>query len=322
MPIQKKEPKNIQRAIIDNPRTPNERLVWINIQGARKNEIEYLRKNYSFELRHLHASLSRAVAQRPVVEQTENYLFIILHFPVFFGDMIVPAEIEFFIGRGYFITIHNGNSNALNSFFNLCKKDGKSLLTYEFESSAVLLYEVLDKLITGTLALLDQNSIAIADVERIIFEGEEKHSVSKILLLRRNIVNLRKIMQIHKSILQKLLNLDSAIIPKELIKKHYIELIERTKRIWEILENQKDMIEIFNDANQSLMNNNLNEIIKTLTIISVIVFPLTLFATIFGMNTTASMPLINHPYGFWVILGFMCLGGVLMLLFFKRKKWL
>ncbi len=314
--------KNIQIATINNSKTLDEKLEWVNIVNARKKEIEYLRKNYNFELRHLHASLGKAQAQRPIVEQAGPYLFIILHFPVFENNKIIPSEIEFFLGHGYLITIHNGNNPVLKHFFNLCKKDDKSLLTYEYESSAVLLYEILDRLMQDCFALLDKNSIAIAESEKIIFSNKPRQAVAQILLLRRNIANFRKIMQNHKNILKKLAAMHSSLVPEELIRRYYNELIDHSKRIWEILENQKEMIEIFYDTNESLLNNQLNEIMKTLTIFSVIVFPLTLLAGIFGMNTIDSMPLVNHPAGFWIILGMMLISSLIMLIFFKRRHWL
>ncbi len=322
MPNYRKISKNIQIATIDNPKTPEEKLDWINITNAGKKEIEYLRKNYNFKIHHLHAALGRARAQRPAVEEAGPYLFIILHFPIFEKNKIMPAEIEFFLGHGYLITLHNNNNPALKQFFNLCKKDNKSLLTYEYESSAVLLYEIIDRLMQDCFALLDKNSIEIAESEKIIFANQPRQAVAQILLLRRNIANFRKIMQNHKNILKKLANMQSSLVPAELIHRYYSELINHSKRIWEILENQKEMIEIFYDTNESLLNNKLNEIMKTLTIFSVIVFPLTLLAGIFGMNTIDSMPLVNHPFGFWIIVGIMLVSSLTMLMFFKRRHWL
>jgi len=333
--------KNIQQVIIDNPKTPDEKLIWLNINNAGKKEIEYLRKKYNFELAHLQASLAKATAQRPTVSQGKDYLFIILHFPVLqiclacnntekkkktkaenICDNIIAGEVEFFVGHGYLITLHNNNLKALNDFFNLCKKDGNSLLAYQFESSAVLLYELLKKLIQSCFTLLDQNSIAIAKVEEIIFAQQQKKAVSRILSLRCNIINFRKIMQNHKNIIKTLTKMESSLVPTEQIKKYYNELLEHSKRIWEILENQKEMIEVLNSTNESLLNYRISDIMKTLTIFSVIVFPLTLLAAIFGMNAMGGMPFVSNENGFWIIIVIMLIGCLGMLLFFEKKKWL
>ena len=80
-------------------------------------------------------------------------------------------------------------------------------------------------------------------------------------------------------------------------------------------------MDALHSTNQSLIDFRINEIIKTLTIFSVIVFPLTLIAAIFGMNA-ANMPIVGSPYGFWIILGLMASGTICMLFYFKRRKWL
>lgn len=305
---------------IDNPRTDNS-LEWINVINPGKKEIDYLRKRFNFDLVDLRASMANVSAQRPIINQNDGYLFLILHFPTFSGDRVVSGEIEFFIGHGYLVTLHNNNLLALSDFFSYCKKNTDDLLSYSVESSAILLYEILDRLIKDVYALLDRNSLNINQVEETIFDKRQKQAVSQILDLRRNVVNIRKIMQNHKNILQRLMDMESSLVPNNIIRKHYAELVDHSKRIWEMLENQKDMIEIFNSTNESLLNDQMNMIMKTLTIFSVIVFPLTLLAAIFGMNAKY-MPLVDGPYGFWIILTIMGLGSMVMLWFFSKKKWL
>lgn len=315
--------ENIQKITIDNPKTANDELIWLNIVNAGKKEIEYLRKKYGFGMDHLRAALSTVISQRPIIEKSDKYFFLILHFPVMENGQLIASEIDFFIGHGYLITVHNGNIPAFNDFFNLCRKDADSLLAHELESSAILLYEILEKLMLYCFGILDKNSEEISRLDNIIFDQRiHKRSVVHILSLRRSLINFRKIIQNHKNILKKLMEMESSIVPSAHIRKHYGELIEYSKRIWEILENQKDMVDILFQTNESLLNYRLNDIIKTLTIFSVIVFPLTLFAAIFGMNATGGMPFVEAKNGFWIIVTFMICASLGMLFFFEKKKWL
>jgi len=317
----KKVSDNIQKLTIDNPKTNNENLVWINIFDAGKKELEYLRKKYNFELQHLQASLGKSIAQRPTISHGNGYFFMILHFPIFQNGNIVAGEIEFFIADGYLVTLHNNNIEILNEFFNLCKKDGASLLAYEFESSAILLYELLEKLMLSCYAILDKNSITISQAENLIFSQDQKTAVAQILSLRRNIINFRKIMQNHKNIIKKLTQVEGKLMSAEKVIKYYNEIIEHSKRIWDLIESQRDMIDVLNSTNESLLNYKISDIMKTLTIFSVIVFPLTLMAAIFGMNFPI-MPFIANPHGFWIIISIMVCGSLGMLLYFEKKKWL
>lgn len=316
----KKISDRIEELIIDNPKTASI-LKWVNIINAGKNEIDYLRKNYNFNLIHLRSAAASVSFQRPMIFKELNYLFLVLHFPTFKDGKIVAGEIDFFIGHGFLITAHNNSLKALSSFFNLGKKSPDSLLAHSLESSAILLYEILGHLIDSCYNLLDKNSLDISEIEDLIFSNHQKEAVKNILTLRRNIINIRKIIQNHKNILQKLMEMESSSVERTAIKRYYTSLIDHSKRMWEMLENQKEMIEVLNNTNESLLNNRLTDIMKTLTIFSVIVFPLTLLAAIFGMNTQ-NMPFVDRPHGFWVIIGIMLAGCLGMLLFFKRKKWL
>jgi len=311
----------IQEIIIDNPNTKNGKLRWINICNAGKSEIEYLRKKYKFELPLLQLSSSKKISQRPVIEKRQNYLFLILHFPILSEGNIIAAEIDFFIGHGYLITLHNKNIPSLNEIFNLYKKDGESLLAFKTESSAVLLYEILEKLVLSCYSIIDESSISINKIQEQIFSQEQKRAVTQILILRRNNVNMRKILRNHKDIIKKLKEMESSIVPQSKIKNYYNRLIEHTKDIWENLENHKEMIEILNSTNESFLNYKISDIMKTLTIFSVIVFPLTLLAAVFGMNFPI-MPFVDNPYGFWIIVTIMIMSSLGMLLFFEKKKWL
>jgi len=317
----KKISDKIEEIKIDNPRTTNDYLKWVNIISAGKSEIEYLRRNYSFDLAHLKATAASVLSQRPLIFQGPSYLFLVLHFPVLKDGRIISGEVDFFVGHGFLITAHNNNLRALNNFLNLSKKSPDSLLSYSLESSAILLYEILGRLINDCYEIIDDNSWAINDVEELIFTNQQKEAVEKILTLRRNIINIRKIMQNHKNILKQLMDMRSTLVERAAIKKFYESLVEDSKRLWEMLDNQKEMIEVLNGTNESLLNDQMTSIMKTLTIFSVIVFPLTLLAAIFGMNSI-NMPLVNHPYGFWIIISIMLLGCFGMLLLFKKKGWL
>ncbi len=320
MPNYKKISDRIEELKIDNPRTAPS-LKWLNVVNAGKDEIEHLRKNYNFDLMHLKSASASVSFQRPMIFQGPNYLFLVLHFPTFKEDRIIAAEVDFFIGHEFLITVNNNNLKALTSFFNLGKKSPDSLLSYSLESSAILLYEILGHLIDSCYQLIDDISIDINETEELIFSGNQKESVKRILTLRRNIVNIRKTMQNHKNILQKLMEMKSSLVEKDSIKKYYTGLVEHSKRIWEMLDNQKEMIEVLNNTNESLLNDRMTSIMKTLTIFSVIVLPLNLLAGTFGMNAKY-MPLVNGAYGFWVIIAIMFFCSLIMLIIFERKRWL
>jgi magnesium transporter len=316
----KKITDRIEELIIDNPRT-SPSLKWVNVVNAGKNEITYLRKNYNFDLAHLRATAASVYFQRPQIFKGSDYLFLVLHFPILKDGRIIPAEVDFFVGHGFLISINNNNLKSLSDFFSLGKKSPDSLLSYSLESAAILLYEILGRLIESCYGLLDENSINLNQVEDLIFSDQQKEAVKRILATRRNIVSIRKIMQNHKNILQQLMEMESSVVEKQAIKKYYIGLVEHSKRIWEMLDNQKEMVDVLNNTNESFLNDRMASIMKTLTIFSVILLPLNLIAVIFSMRLEGA-PLASLPYGFWIVIGVMVTCSIFMLIFFDRKRWL
>lgn len=315
----------IEKIIINNPKDETKKVAWYNITNASKKELEYLRKKFNFDLKHLQASTAKVISQRPIIEINNKYLFVILQFPVYNNynnKQIIAGEIDFFVGHGYIITLHNKNIKSLDDFFNSCKKEDNSMLSYQLESSAIVLYEILEKLMTENYKLLDNNSIEIDKVDKKIFSELPQKINSEILNLKRNILNIRKIIQSHKNILKKLMTMKSTIVPRKELKKYYTELVDNSKRIWELTDNQKEHIDALYSTNESMMNFRISNIMKILTIFSVAVLPLNFIASIFGMNVTNSMPFTGSEIGFWLVIILMIINSLAILIYFFKKRWI
>jgi magnesium transporter len=315
----------IEKIIINNPKDETKKVAWYNITNASKKELEYLRKKFNFDLKHLQASTAKVISQRPIIEINNKYLFVILQFPVYNNynnKQIIAGEIDFFVGHGYIITLHNKNIKSLDDFFNSCKKEDNSMLSYQLESSAIVLYEILEKLMTENYKLLDNNSIEIDKVDKKIFSELPQKINSEILNLKRNILNIRKIIQSHKNILKKLMTMKSTIVPRKELKKYYTELVDNSKRIWELTDNQKEHIDALYSTNESMMNFRISNIMKILTIFSVVVLPLNFIASIFGMNVTNSMPFTGSEIGFWLVIILMIINSLAILIYFFKKRWI
>lgn len=324
MPKHKKISPKIQELEIGNPRT-RERVVWTNITNAGKAELEYLskaKKKYGIYFSELRASSEKTNAQRPILEKKEKHFFLIMHFPVFKDNEIVAAEIDFFIGHQMLVTVHGNNIPVLNDFFNTCKKDDFSLLSYRKESSIILLYEILSKLTAASYDIMDQNSARITAWEKKIFVSDQRKAALEILNLKKNIIGFRRIIQNHKNILKQILEMKSSLIGHEELRGYYSELIENTKRIWEFSEIQKESVDALNDTNESLLNYSINNVMKILTVVSAVFSVLMLLASLFSMNIVNGMPLMNHENGFWIITGIISFFGLLMTIFFIKKRWI
>jgi len=304
-------------------KTSTANVNWVDIINPDNTEIDFLRNQYNFHPLNLEDASIKSKAQRPKFDMYNEYLFLILHFPVYnkVEGRIHSTEIDFFIGKNYLITLHNDSLAPLHDFYKMCSEFEHYRNQFMDKNPSVLLYELLDRLLNYCFPLMDHISEDIELIEDRIFEGKERQMVREILQTKRNIANFRKIMQSHNKIIRKLIDMDSSFFPKINMATYYNDLVEETYDIWKILETQKETIDALHQTNESSLSFQLNDIMKTLTIFSVVVFPLTLLAGIFGMNTV-NTPFIGDRYDFWEIISVM--GGLtlVMFIYFKSKKWL
>lgn len=294
----------------------NAKFSWINVTKNGEKEIAYLGKKFGFHELDLKDCLPPL--QRPKLVVRPNYLFMILLFPVFDRKtgVLRASEVDFFITPKALITVNSNDIIPLQEIFGKCRaKKNKCTNVPD------LLHEILHELLMSCFPMLVHISTDIDNVENKLRSEFEKGTITEILRIKTNIVDFRKAMQPHKQVIRTLVAQAPNFFPTQKIKIYFDNLINYTKEIWDLLDNYKDTIDALHETNVSLIDFRINEIMKTLTIFSVIVFPLTLLAAIFGMNTPG-MPLTDHPYGFWIILGGMILGALGFLWFFERKRWL
>ncbi len=299
-------------------------FTWVNILNARKPEIDYLKKKYKFDDLDLRDSYAGNTAQRPKFYIRNNYSFLILQFPVFNKKTrtIDAEEVNFFIGNGFIITCHKNNLPPLVELTNLCSVDKFYREQYLSDQNTALLYEIILRLQEYCYPILDHTSLDIKNIENNIFKEREREMVRETLLIKRNILNFRKIMEAHKDVLQKLARTKISYLDYSDMKNYYNDLIENTKNIWDVLNGQKEMIEALEQTNTALISFKLGDVMRFLTIFSVIIFPLNLLAAIFSMKPDKGMPFVNNAYGFWIVLSVIILVALSMLTYFKRKRWL
>ncbi len=298
-------------------------ITWINIINPDDEEIKYLQDKFAFHPLDLKDAYISKKAQRPQVSVRPDYVFLVFLFPVYNRQTreIFPAEVDFFIGKDFIITLHDNQLIGLVDFFKNCQNYEYYRDLYLAQGPIFLLYQILDRLFNNCLPMLDHIGEDNLNIEKQIFQGREREMVKEILIIKRNIVNFRTIMQSHRTIIRRLMEVDNPNLSFKNYRTHYEKLLTYTKDIWEILENHKETIDALQETNESSISFRLNDIMKTLTIISVIFLPLTLVASIFGMNI-AVMPFSDHPQGFWIIMATMLGLSLLMLFYFKYKKWL
>jgi len=295
------------------------KLTWVNVERPTRDEIEWLRQNYPFHPLHLDDCLSKI--QRPKIDEHENYLFIVLHFPVFnkMERVTVASEVDIFVGPDYFVTCHLGDLKPLRRLFQDCLSNPARRQELMSRSTGYLLYQVVDRLVDYCFPILNKIDTNIEAVEDTMFEENVRQTVQDISVIRRDVINFRRIIKPQIPVIASLQHKERPFLQEEL-EAYFSDIADHVAKIWDILEDYKEVIDALADTNDSLTSYRLNQVMKTLTTISVIMLPLTLVSGIYGMNI--QLPLMEHPAAFVLILGIMLLIAAGMLTYFRRQKWI
>lgn len=297
---------------------------WIDIDHPTEDDLRYIKENFNVQ----DVVLKRLIPpmKRSEIEEYDGYFFVILHFPTFDyqNRRSQPEELDIIITKNTLITSHNGNLSEHNNFFKVCRDCLKEKSAYLGKGHVHLLYHLLDSLIDAQLPMLDHIAENISEVEESVFRGQEREMLREIAIVKRDIIDFRRIIKPQHSILEILNRKAHHLFGEKYMQKlerHAQEIIGSNIKIWNTLENHKEMIEAIEGTNEGLLSNKLNESMKILTAVSVILTPMALIINIWGMGFD-NAPLKNEPWGFWIVIGSVSLFGILLTIYFKAKKWL
>jgi len=292
-------------------------LTWINIEKPTEQETEYLAQNYHFHPLDLDDCLSRI--QRPKIDEYKDYLFLVFHFPVFNKQArtTTASQLSVFIGEKYLITLHKGELKPLVKLFKECQIDEESRQENLSQGSSYLLYRIIDRLVDYCLPILNKIVGNIEEVEDNIFSDSAHGVVKEISILRRDIISFRRIIWPIRAVIgslepkiRRFTKMDLAV--------YFGDTVDHVDKIWDALDEYKEIIEGLNDTYDSLASNRTNDVMRMLTVIAVILLPITVIASIWGMNIPLPFQNSTHSLLFVFLIMAVIIGG--MLYFFRRKR--
>jgi len=297
-------------------------LRWVNIERPTRLEWEWLQQNFDFHALDLEDVLSRN--QRPKIDSYPDYLFIVLHFPVYDSKVgrLNSGELDIFVGPDFVVTIPNHPLQPVEYLFERCRSDEDLREKLFTRGPGYLLYRVVDDSFDYCFPMLRKIGNKLDVIEDDIFvEGLSSEVVRDISEAKQEIINFRKVIRPQRPVLRDLENVKKRFLAPELdLEIYFDDIVDAHERIWDMLENYKEVVEALEETNESVLNHRVNEILRVLTAISVIVLPLTLIASIWGMNV--GVPGEGDSGDFFVVIGVMVMILVGMLGYFRRRGWL
>jgi magnesium transporter len=294
-------------------------LTWVNIEQPTRLETDHLAQNYTFHPLDLDDCLSRI--QRPKIDVYDDYLFLVFHFPVFNPEARVttPSQVSVFIGQGYLITLHKGDLKPLVKLFNQCQTDEEMKQEHFSQGSGYLLYRILDRLVDYCLPILNKIGVNIEEVEDNIFSEKMPGTVKEISTLRRDVISFRRIIWPMRAVIGSMEPKIRRFTPMEM-EVYFGDMTDHVDKIWDGLDEYKEIIEGLSDTHDSLATNRTNEVVRVLTAIATILLPLTVVASLYGMNIP--LPFQESPFSFALVFIIWIVIACGMLLFFRSKRWI
>ena len=295
------------------------KITWINVEKPTSSDMEYLAKNYLFNLFDLEDCLSRI--ERPKIDEYDNYLFLVLHFPVFKQEARVTtsSQVSIFIGGDFLVTVHTGDLKTLAKLFDDCQLNERAREEHMARSSGYLLYRILDRLVDYCFPILNRVIANIEAAEDRLFSEPARDTVQEISVLRRDVMSYRRIIR-HQPAILKSLEVREYPFLREDLDVYFGDIGDHIGTISETLEEYKEVVEGLNATSDSLFSHRTNEVMKMLTVLGTILLPLLVISGIYGMNV--SLPFGDSSFAFPLIILFtLCISGG-MLAYFRNRRWI
>jgi magnesium transporter len=294
-------------------------LRWINIESPGPVDRAWLEEHFEFHPLDYEDVASRN--QRPKIDSYPNYLFIVLHFPVF--DKAVgrlnAAELDIFVGPDFVVTLPNTPLPPVEYQFERCRHSEEAREQLLSKGSGYLLYRIVDDAFDYCFPMLRKIGNKLERLEEEIFEGRSEEVVRDLSNSKQEIINFRKIIRPQRAVLRDLERTKQRYLAEDL-DVYFDDIVDASERIWDMLENYKEVVEALEETNESAISHRSNEIFRILTAFSVMFLPLTLIASIWGMNV--HVPGEADLTAFYVVIAFMVviLGG--MIAYFRKRGFL
>ena len=294
-------------------------LKWINIERPRPADKAWLEERFAFHSLDYEDVFSRN--QRPKVDEYDDYLFIVLHFPRYDKEIarLNAAELDLFVGADFLITLPNEPLQPIEYLFERCRTNTEVRDQLMGKGSGYLLYKIIDDAVDSSFPMLRKMGNKLDRIESEIFEGRSSEVVRDLSQVKQEIVTFRKIVRPQRAPFRDLERTKQRYIAEDL-DIYFDDIVDASERIWDMLENFKEVAEGLESTSESAISHRLNATVRILTSISVLVLPLTLIASIQGMNV--KIPGEGEDSGFWITLGVMGITFVAMFWFFRKRGWL
>ncbi len=299
-------------------------ITWVDVHAPGQTVLEGLEKEYGLHPVHLHESVRKV--QHNGVERESNYLFLVMHFPLYKAqqDKISVSQLGVFLSKGRLVTIHMEDAPFLDDLYAEFARDTD---TQAARSSGYVLFRLIARLLNNLEQLTEAVDVELDEVEDLVFANRSSDA-ERIGHLREKIVRLRRLTGPKRLLLEDLSQQIGDFAGKDL-RRYYDSNLKTVNRLWDEIEESRETVEIYKDADFITSTEQTNQTLAVLTIVFTFTIPVTAIAALYGMNVflpggleAGSWLFLGRYTTLMVILAMSALAAWGMYLYFHKKKWL
>lgn len=297
---------------------PDQKAVtWLHIDGL--HDVCLLeRLGVAFGLHPLTIEDILNTDQRPKLEDHGDYLYVVLkHFRKEEGGRLASEQVSIVLGSNYLISLQEKEGTLFSPIRERLRNERGRLRNGAADDLA---HALLDGIVDGYFSILDHLGEEIETLEETLMAGPSPQTLRAIQLLKREMILLRKAVWPLREVVGRLSRSDSPLIGK-LSLVYFRDISDHTVQVIDTIETYRDMLSGMLDIYLSTISNRMNEVMKVLTVIATIFMPLTFLAGVYGMNFKY-LPELEWRWGYFALWGVMIVIAGLMLIYFRKKKWL
>lgn len=298
----------------------HDRVTWTDIIHPDEQDIAALSTRYpQFHPLNLRDCLTEM--EFPKLDHYDDYVYLVVHIPTWEETERIPrrTEVDIFVTRGVLVTSHHDELPALQEMFHAAMHDSAAQARLMGQGASTLMYRLLDRLFATYNPLLLQMNQGIWHIEKHLFQDNTRHILTEIALTRRSVIALRHILRPQIGVIESLVRGQWPFIRPEL-DLYWADIGDHLQQMKAMLDEQFEVINGLSDTIDTVAAHHIDEVVRLLTIITLLTVPLTVLATIFGMNVR--MPYSTHPYPFFVVNGIGVLLTVGVIWYLRYRRWL
>lgn len=295
-------------------------IQWIDIHNPTNEDVAYLRGNFAFHPLVLEEIIPQV--WRTKVEVFPEHFFLVVHYPLYSKERkeTRPQELDIVVTKNAVITSHYHSLVPIKSLFDKCNLYEEAKNKYMNQGTGFLLYHILNEFWQSSLLKINRIDTKLDRIEEAIFHDGEMKMLKEISFTKVDIIDFLEIISPQGEILESLRKHAITFFGQD-IEPYFSHLIGHWNQAKNDLQTYKETIRAYEETNNSLLSNKINRTVQVLTTVSVIFLPLTLFSSLFSMNTSW-LPIIGSPYDFWIIISLIIILAISLITYFKKRRWI